>query len=42
MRGLNSLLRVSVHYYNTTEELARLCSVLESLTLGRSMRMAAS
>jgi cysteine desulfurase / selenocysteine lyase len=42
MRGLNSLLRVSVHYYNSSEELARLCSVLESLTLGRPMRVAAS
>jgi cysteine desulfurase/selenocysteine lyase len=37
-RGMNSLLRVSVHYYNSTEELARLCSVLESITLGRPMR----
>lgn len=35
MRGMKSLLRVSVHYYNSTEELARLCSVLDSLTLGR-------
>jgi len=30
-RGLDSLLRVSVHYYNSVEELARLCNVLESL-----------
>jgi selenocysteine lyase/cysteine desulfurase len=36
-RGLQSLLRVSVHYYNSSEELARLCSVLESLPLGRRM-----
>ncbi len=28
-RGLRSLLRISVHYYNSAEELARLCSVLE-------------
>jgi selenocysteine lyase/cysteine desulfurase len=41
-RGLDSLLRVSVHYYNSSEELARLCSVLESLTLGRPVRVAAS
>lgn len=41
-RGLTSLLRVSVHYYNSSEELARLCSVLESLTLGRPVRVAAS
>jgi cysteine desulfurase / selenocysteine lyase len=37
-RGLESLLRVSVHYYNSSEELARLCSVLESLPFGRDMR----
>lgn len=42
MRGLDSLLRVSVHYYNSAEELARLCSVLESLTVGRSVQKAAS
>ncbi|MDQ3789352.1 MAG: aminotransferase class V-fold PLP-dependent enzyme [Actinomycetota bacterium] len=41
-RGLDSLLRVSVHYYNSPEELARLCSVLESLTSGRPVRVAAS
>jgi len=38
MRGLDSLLRVSVHYYNSSEELARLCTVLESLTIGRPVR----
>jgi selenocysteine lyase/cysteine desulfurase len=37
-RGMKSLLRVSVHYYNSPEELARLCSVLESLTADRSVR----
>jgi selenocysteine lyase/cysteine desulfurase len=26
---------VSLHYYNTDEELDRLCSVLESLVVGR-------
>lgn len=41
-RGLDSLLRISVHYYNSSEELARLCSALESLTLSRPMRTAAS
>jgi cysteine desulfurase / selenocysteine lyase len=29
MRGLRSLLRVSLHYYNSPSELVRLCSVLE-------------
>jgi cysteine desulfurase / selenocysteine lyase len=38
VRGLDSLLRISVHYYNSAEELARLCSVLESLTVGRPVR----
>ncbi len=28
-RGLSSVLRISVHYYNSAEELARLCSVLQ-------------
>ncbi|HEX6355421.1 aminotransferase class V-fold PLP-dependent enzyme [Actinophytocola sp.] len=37
-RGLDSLLRVSVHYYNSAEELARLCTVLDSLTVGRPVR----
>jgi cysteine desulfurase / selenocysteine lyase len=37
-RGISSLLRVSVHYYNSAEELARLCDVLESMTVGVSMR----
>jgi len=34
-RGVSSVLRVSLHYYNTDEELDRLCSVLESLVVGR-------
>ncbi|GGO96057.1 aminotransferase class V-fold PLP-dependent enzyme [Wenjunlia tyrosinilytica] len=33
-RRLDSLLRVSVHYYNSQEELDRLCSELESLAVG--------
>jgi cysteine desulfurase / selenocysteine lyase len=33
LRGLDSLLRVSVHYYNSAEELARLCDVLDSLSI---------
>jgi selenocysteine lyase/cysteine desulfurase len=37
-RGMESLLRVSVHYYNSAEELTRLCSVLESITLGQPAR----
>lgn len=37
-RGISSLLRVSVHYYNSAEELARLCDVLESLTVGETVR----
>jgi selenocysteine lyase/cysteine desulfurase len=32
-RGLDSLLRVSVHYYNSAEELGRLCDVLDSLSV---------
>jgi selenocysteine lyase/cysteine desulfurase len=42
VRGMDSLLRVSVHYYNSEDELARLCSVLESLTLDRPVRAAVS
>jgi cysteine desulfurase / selenocysteine lyase len=38
VRGLENLLRISVHYYNSAEELARLCSVLESLTAGQRLR----
>jgi cysteine desulfurase / selenocysteine lyase len=37
-RGISSLLRVSVHYYNSVDELARLCDVLESLTVGDAVR----
>ncbi|CAM3846030.1 aminotransferase class V-fold PLP-dependent enzyme [Kibdelosporangium persicum] len=37
-RGISSLLRVSVHYYNSVEELTRVCDVLESLTVGTAMR----
>lgn len=37
-RGISSLLRISVHYYNSAEELARLCDVLESLTVGEAVR----
>lgn len=37
-RGISSLLRVSVHYYNSVAELARLCNVLESLTVGEAVR----
>ncbi|WP_065964541.1 aminotransferase class V-fold PLP-dependent enzyme [Streptomyces sparsogenes] len=36
LRGLSRLLRVSVHYYNTEEEVERLCSALEALTSGRA------
>jgi selenocysteine lyase/cysteine desulfurase len=36
-RRMTSLLRISVHYYNSAEELARLCAVLESLTVNSSM-----
>ncbi|MFD2762596.1 aminotransferase class V-fold PLP-dependent enzyme [Micromonospora eburnea] len=39
-RGISSLLRVSVHYYNSAEELARLCTVLESLTVGPALKVA--
>jgi cysteine desulfurase/selenocysteine lyase len=38
MRGMDSLLRVSVHYYNSAEELARLCDVLDSLTVREPVR----
>ena len=38
-RQIESLLRVSVHYYNSVEELARLCTVLESLTVGEGARV---
>jgi cysteine desulfurase / selenocysteine lyase len=38
-RGIDSLLRVSVHYYNSADELAQLCTVLESLTLTRRVRV---
>jgi selenocysteine lyase/cysteine desulfurase len=34
-RDVTSVLRLSVHYYNTDEELDRLCSVLESLVVRR-------
>lgn len=30
-RGLRSLLRISLHYYNSPDELARFCSVLEEV-----------
>lgn len=36
------LLRISMHYYNTVEELARFCSVLESLAAGRSLHAVSS
>lgn len=36
-RGFRSLLRVSVHYYNSTEEVERFCWALESLVIGRSV-----
>jgi selenocysteine lyase/cysteine desulfurase len=36
MRGLRSLLRISPHYYNSPDELARFCSVLEeTLAVGQ-------
>jgi cysteine desulfurase / selenocysteine lyase len=38
VRGIDSLLRISVHYYNSSEELARLCEVLTSLTVGATVR----
>lgn len=38
-RGISSLLRVSAHYYNSAEELARLCTALEALTVGPAIRM---
>jgi cysteine desulfurase / selenocysteine lyase len=41
LRGISSLLRVSVHYYNSSEELDRFCSVLESLAAGKSVGAAA-
>jgi cysteine desulfurase/selenocysteine lyase len=34
-RGLDSVVRASVHYYNTHEELDRLCSALPSATARR-------
>ncbi|OLR93052.1 aminotransferase class V-fold PLP-dependent enzyme [Actinokineospora bangkokensis] len=34
-RGISSLLRISPHYYNTEDELARVAEVLGSLTVGR-------
>jgi cysteine desulfurase/selenocysteine lyase len=37
-RGISSLLRVSVHYYNSDEELARLCTALESLTVSHAVQ----
>lgn len=40
-RGLRSLLRISPHYYNSPDELARLCSVLEQ-TLAAGRRHAAT
>lgn len=36
-RRMTSLLRISVHYYNSAEELARLCAVLESLSVSSPM-----
>ncbi|MET9872308.1 aminotransferase class V-fold PLP-dependent enzyme, partial [Streptomyces sp. NPDC006386] len=36
LRGLSKLLRISVHYYNTEDEVRRLCSALEVLTAGRT------
>lgn len=38
LRGIDSLLRVSVHYYNSAEELVRLCDVLDSLTVREPVR----
>lgn len=29
-RGLGDLVRASVHYYNTPEEVARICAALEA------------
>jgi selenocysteine lyase/cysteine desulfurase len=40
-REMTSLLRVSLHYYNSPDELARFCSVLESLTSRRDARVLA-